>query len=92
MQKTIPEEILTAVNALLAPYGAKFTRNTEPTGRGYTDYAGAIKYTGLSRATLYRAIRGGKLRCFCPTDATSGYGKTVRFAFDDLDSFMTHGA
>jgi excisionase family DNA binding protein len=55
----------------------------EPTAANspYLDYTRAEAYTTLHRATLWRAVRDGRLKA-------SGYGRAVRFHIKDLDEFM----
>jgi excisionase family DNA binding protein len=55
----------------------------EPTAANspYLDYTRAEEYTTLHRATLWRAVRDGRLKA-------SGYGRAVRFHVRDLDDFM----
>jgi excisionase family DNA binding protein len=47
----------------------------------YMDYEGAARYTGLSRQTLWRYVRDGRLRICGPRSAR-------RFRPEDLDQFM----
>ncbi len=47
----------------------------------YLDYTAASRYCGVHRTTLWRAVRGGRLRA-------GGYGRAVRFHVRDLDAFM----
>jgi excisionase family DNA binding protein len=49
--------------------------------RPYLTYDEAEKYTGVSRVTLWRAVRDGALRA-------DGPGRVVRFNKDELDRFM----
>jgi excisionase family DNA binding protein len=49
--------------------------------RPYLTYAEAERYTGLHRVTLWRAVRGGRLKA-------SGYGRAIRFHIRDLEAFM----
>ena len=63
---TIPDNIITAVNALLEPYGMKFSptmQEPEPpkqTG-GFLSMKDAAKYIGVSRAGLYRRVTAGEI-------------------------------
>jgi excisionase family DNA binding protein len=82
--KRIPKEIVTAVNALLAPYGESFTPNTVESE--YLSFPEAVSYTKLSRSTLTRAIRSGKLpRPFQPTGQRNSL---MLFKRSDLDAFI----
>lgn len=49
--------------------------------REYLTYSESETYTGLSRVTLWRAVRSGKLRA-------CGYGTATRFRTRDLDALM----
>ena len=51
----------------------------------YVDYAGAERYTGLNRVTLWKRVRSGELRAW-------KVGSAVRFRLADLDAFMTSKA
>ncbi len=50
--------------------------------RAYANYTEAERYTGLSRTTLWRGLRSGKLKA-------SGRGRGIRFRISDLDEFMS---
>lgn len=50
--------------------------------RPYLTYDEAGKYTGVSRVTLWRAVRDGRLQ-------PAGPGRVVRFHKDELDRFMS---
>lgn len=81
MPKTdIPPEILAAVNTILSPYGVSYSA---PVRRGYTNYKGAAKYTGLSVSTLRRMVEAGELAIFRPTGSAA-----VRFSYESLDAIM----
>ena len=56
-----------------------------PITPGYVDYKGAERYTGLSRVTLWKALKRGELRA-------SKVGSAVRFRLADLDAFMSSKA
>jgi len=64
MPTLVPDNIIAAVNALLAPYGEAFTpvspKQTEPTG-GFLSIKDAAKYIGISRPGIYRKIRAGEI-------------------------------
>lgn len=56
----IPIEIVNAINAMLAPYGERFSpAGGQSTRNGYLNWGGAVKYTGLSKSTLQRAVKSG---------------------------------
>ena len=84
----IPDNIVAAVNALLAPYGEKFTPGpTHAVSKsGYTNWGGAVKYTGLSKSTLQRAIKAGKLKP--PHKMTESKNGTALFEFSELDRYI----
>lgn len=55
--------IVNAINAMLAPYGERFSpAGGQPTRNGYLNWGGAVKYTGLSKSTLQRAVKSGELK------------------------------
>ena len=62
----IPDNILTAVNTRLEPYGMRFDpeapKQEQPkqTG-GFLSTKDAAKYIGLSRAGLYRKVAAGEI-------------------------------
>lgn len=49
--------------------------------RRYLDYVAAVAYTGLSRHTIWRAVRRGEI-------TSVKVGTAVRFDRADLDLFM----
>lgn len=84
-----PNEIITAVNALLAPYGEKYTpggASAPATNSGYTNWKGAAKYTGLSVSTLQRAVRAGELKA--PHKMANGKNGAVAIPYTDLDEYV----
>lgn len=56
-----------------------------PVEHRYLTYTEAETYTGLSRVTLWRAVRDGKLKA-------GGYGSAVRFDVQALDALMSSRA
>ncbi len=84
----VPDHIVAAVNALLAPYGVTYQApdKTHRISAGYLNWNGAVKYTGLSRSTLVRAIKRGEL----PPPIKKGPGKNgaTVFPIEVLDQFM----
>lgn len=84
----VPDHIVTAVNALLAPYGETFTQDKgggDPRS-GYTNWSGAVKYTGLSKSTLQRAVKAGALRA--PHKLVKSKNGTALFEYSELDRFI----
>ena len=81
---TPPNEIITAVNSLLAPYGERYTPG--PTHCGYTNWKGAAKYTGLSVSTLQRAVKSGDLKA--PHKMADGKNGAVARPYSDLDEYI----
>ena len=88
IKMNIPNHIIEAVNALLAPYGERFipglTRAVSKSG--YTNWGGAVKYTGLSKSTLQRAIKAGELKP--PHKMTESKNGTALFEFSELDLYI----
>jgi excisionase family DNA binding protein len=82
MHKTtqLPESIVIAVNSLLNPYGVDIQRqisqpNTDtskPTGIKYLSPSDAAKYASMSRWTIHRAIKAGKLPASKMTETRTG--------------------
>lgn len=82
----IPDNILAAVNAILAPYGETYTQTPAPvvTG-GFLSTKDAAKYIGLSRAGLYRKITAGEI----PVHKLGEHRNCrVVIARADLDAFV----
>ena len=84
----IPPEVVTAINTLLAPYGETYTPGLAKTvaKSGYTNWSGAVKYTGLSKSTLQRAIRAGHLNP--PHKMSESMNGTALFEISELDRFI----
>lgn len=82
--KQIPKEILTAVNAILAQYDVVFDPTHEE--QTYLTYKEAAEYTRLSKQTLQRAVRIGKLPK--PFSPMGGKGAIALFRKSDLDAFV----
>lgn len=84
----VPDNIIAAVNALLAPYHMTYQDPGEPpkVSVGYLNWNGAVKYTGLSRSTLVRAVKRGEL----PPPIKKGPGKNgaTVFPIEVLDQFI----
>ena len=85
--RKIPTEVVMAINALLAPYGEKYPPEpTQSAKSGYLNWGGAVKYTGLSKSTLQRAIRAGSLRA--PHKMSASMNGTALFEISELDRFI----
>lgn len=88
MKTDIPENILSAVNALLAPYGEKFV----PGGGKPASTGGclctrdAAAYLGVSRSTLWRLAKRGSVHPIKLNKAAPN-GLLV-FARADLDEYL----
>ncbi len=83
-----PPEVVTAINTLLAPYGETYTPGlVRPvSSSGYTNWGGAVKYTGLSKSTLQRAIKAGELKA--PHKMSESMNGTALFEISELDRFI----
>lgn len=62
----VPENITAAINAILSPYGVsiesiKNQTNTQPESPRYLSIDAAEAYSCLSRWTICRAVKAGKL-------------------------------
>jgi hypothetical protein len=84
--RTVPENITTAINAMLAPYGVTFDpNNTQPpaprkdTSGGCMTTKEAMKYLGMSHAYFWRQVRNGRLKLIHNTDKPRGK-RTVSIA------------
>jgi len=87
--KRIPEHIVSAVNALLAPYGEKYTPGdaAPPVARsGYKSRRDACAYLGCSVSTLDRLVVAGALRPIKLTGAAKN--SKVVFAIADLEAYV----
>ena len=83
----VPDNIVSAINGLLAPYGERYSPNAEvQERRGYVNWKGAVEYTSLSKSTLQRAIYDGRLKR--PHKVSGKEGGTALFALADLDAFI----
>ena len=83
----VPDNIVAAINGLLAPYGETYSPSQEASQhRGYVNWKGAVGYTGLSKSTLQRAIYSGRLKR--PYRVSGKEGGTALFALSDLDNFI----
>lgn len=89
-QTTLPEPVMTAVNALLAPFGQSVeTLSNSQNSNGLKEYltvAEAEEYCGLGRWSLIRAHQRGELPVYKMSNARAGkllYRKT------DIDKMMS---
>lgn len=83
----IPIEIVNAINSMLAPYGERFSpAGGQPTRNGYLNWSGAVKYTGLSKSTLQRAVNSGELKA--PHKLTRARNGAVVFEIAELDKYI----
>lgn len=83
---TVPAHIVETINTLLAPYGESYAPRASAGGRGYVNWAGAAKYTGLSKSTLRRAVQTGKLPA--PMKVNAGRNGATLFPLEQLDTFI----
>jgi excisionase family DNA binding protein len=84
--KVIPPHIIETINVILAPYGVSFYPEDKGSGRGFVNWDGAAKYTGLSKSTLRRMVKLGRLRA--PKKIGSGKNGATLFSYDQLDEFL----
>ena len=83
----VPSHIIETINTLLAPYGESYTPVVTTTaGGGYVNWAGAAKYTGLSKSTLRRAVQAGRLPN--PRKVNAGRNGSTLFSLEQLDAFV----
>lgn len=81
---TIPIEIITAVNALLAPYGESYHR--ESSGSGCLSMKAAAAHIGVSRSFLYELVRDGTIKAVKLTPGVKR-GKVV-IPISELDNYI----
>jgi excisionase family DNA binding protein len=86
MKAIIPPHIIDTINTLLAPYGESFYPGVSSSGKGFVNWEGAAKYTGLSKSTLRRMVNLGRLRA--PKKIGSGKNGATLFSYDQLDEFL----
>lgn len=87
-ETTIPQPIIDAINAMLAPYGKKYdpSGSAPATGKGYLPMGPAAKYMGISKSSFRSLVVTGRLpRPFKVTPARNGIAV---YAIEDLDSFL----
>jgi hypothetical protein len=87
MTQNIPDSVRIAVESLVKPYGLSIDSMQKKPGaeKRFVDVKGAKEYSSLSRTTLTRATKAGKL----PQIKTHP-GKTGKVLYDvrDLDKFL----
>lgn len=83
---TVPPHIIETINTLLAPYGESYTPKVATAGKGYVNWAGAARYTGLSKSTLRRAVQTGRLPE--PRKVNAGKNGATVFSLEQLDNFV----
>ena len=76
-----------AVNALLAPYGEIFTPKGTVPVPGYKSAKDAAAYLGVSKSSLYKAVRQGRIHPIKLNKAAKN-GKAV-FAVSDLENYIS---
>ncbi len=82
----VPQHIVETINTLLTPYGESYTPGGASAGGGYVNWSGAVKYTGLSKSTLTRMVKQGRLKP--PHKVGVGKNGATLFALADLDNFV----
>lgn len=83
----IPDNIVTAVNALLAPYGERYeTRREGPILSGYKSTSEACMYLGISKSSLYKLIANDRIHPI-KLNKSARNGKVV-FSVADLESYI----
>lgn len=84
---SIPDNIRSAIECLLEPYGLQFelVQSSGRTEKRFLDVKGAETYTSLARWNLSRATKAGKLPHIKLSTAMSG---KVLYDIKDLDRFL----
>ena len=59
---TVPAEVVSAINLLLAPYGEKYVPADEGTDK-LLDYKEACALLGISHGTLRKHVLSGRVAC-----------------------------
>lgn len=87
IMNTIPNEIISAVNTLLKPYGTCFDPSPEKpkTIKKFLNMKEAAEYSGLKKWTLQRRIKAGELKASKLFQSRRG---TVLIAVKDLDDYI----
>ena len=83
----IPENVKVAVESLIRPYGLSLDslQSKDENQKRFLDVKGAVNYSSLSRCTLSRATKAGKL-----PQIKMHTGRTGKVLYDikDLDRFL----
>jgi excisionase family DNA binding protein len=82
----IPAHIIETINTLLAPYGESYDPAKKGSGKGFVNWEGASKYTGLSKSTLRRLVAQGRLQA--PKKIGSGKNGATLFSYAQLDDLL----
>lgn len=84
---SIPDNIRSAIECLLEPYGLQFelVDSSSKAEKRFLDVKGAVTYTSLERWNLSRATKAGKLPHIKLSAAMSG---KVLYDIKDLDRFL----
>lgn len=82
----IPNHIIEAVNALLAPYGERYEGRAVESPAGYKRTADACCYLGISKSALYNLIAAGRIHPI-KLNKNAKNGKVV-FSVADLEAYI----
>lgn len=87
-ETTIPQPIIDAINAMLAPYGKKYDPSgaAPAPGKGYMNLVKASKYLGISKTSIQRAVKIGELPP--PYKLTPAKNGAAVYAIEDLDNYI----
>ena len=77
---TVPDNIVTAVNALLAPYGESYTPGAPSSG--YLSPKDAAAYLGVSKSYFYRLVAQKELELVKLTPGQRGKAVIARATLD----------
>lgn len=80
----IPDHIVEACNALLAPYGVKFDPSKD--AEGYLSMKDAAKYLGISKPMLYKLVKAGRIERIKLGEGVQGKAVVPRRS---LDSYVS---
>lgn len=90
---TVPDSIVQAINTMLAPYGESYTPRSECTaGQQHEGYLGprdAAKFIGISRTSLWRLAKAGRIAAH---KIGSDRNSRVVFSRADLVSLVETGS
>lgn len=85
----VPESITSAIDALLAPFGESINSLTQSKKNNdearYLPIDAAEKYCGVSKWTISRAVKNGKLRQIKLSPTQQG---KILFDREDLDKWL----